>query len=202
VKWEVSLVYGRDAKVCRAAFQESFINHDVLQNPKPVKKPARLLSVCRLVDKKRVDLIINAFSQTSTDARLRVVGTGPEQTRLQELAAVSKHGDRIRFLGAVDDHELERQLTEADCFISMDIGDFDISVVEAMGRGLRVIVAKDFDVESFGPDLSGVLSVNPDVHSLAAAMDNVYNMAGPSPENLAILLQLTWQALARTVAEG
>jgi glycosyltransferase involved in cell wall biosynthesis len=135
VRWEVGLVYRKEATVCRAAFDESFIDRKRLAFARPDSKPLRLLSVCRLVDKKRIDLIIRALSQTNKSAILRIVGTGPEEAKLKALAAASPRAQDICFLGAVDDASLQSELAAADCFVSMDIGDYDISVVEAMGKG-------------------------------------------------------------------
>ena len=82
----------------------------------------------------------------------------------------------------------------------MDIGDYDISVVEAMGKGLRVLVAADFDLADFGPEFTGAMSVAPNPLELAAAIDSVPALAPPGPANLGVLERLTWQSLASTVA--
>lgn len=199
VRWEVSLVYARDAIVCRAAFDESFIDRARIEEALPVGVPARLLAVSRLVDKKRVDLTIAAFSLSRIPATLTIIGTGPEEARLRALAGASPRAQDVRFLGSVDDMVLQRELAGADCFVSMDIGDYDISVVEAMGKGLRVLVASDFDLSDFGADFGGVVSVDPDPVQLAAAIDDIGKMTAPGPGNLEVLQQLTWQSLARTV---
>lgn len=200
VRWEVGLVYRKDATVCRAAFDERFIDRARVSAARPVGTPLRLLSVSRLVDKKRIDLTIAAFSRATVPAVLHIVGTGPEEAKLKALAAASPRAADIRFLGAVDDEALQAKLAAADCFVSMDIGDYDISVVEAMGKGLRVLVASDFDLTDFGPSFSGVLSVEPQPDALAAAIDGIPSMPPPGPANLSVLDRLTWQSLARTVA--
>lgn len=202
VQWEVSLVYGVEATVCRAAFAEPFIDTQAVSRPRAVGAPMRLLSVSRLVDKKRIDLTIAAFSAARQPATLHIVGGGPEEKRLRRLAAASPRSADIHFLGAVDDATLQRELAAADCLLSMDIGDYDISVVEAMGKGLRVVVASDFDMTEFGAGFGGALSVNPDPATLAAAIDGIERMPPPGPANLPVLQRLTWQSLARTVAAG
>lgn len=198
VQWEVGLIYGRSATVCRAAFDEAFIDVAAVTQPRPVGQPLRLLSVSRLVDKKRIDLTIAAFSAARSKGRLTIVGTGPEEPRLQELARRSPRSADIAFLGAVDDATLRTELAAADCLVSMDIGDYDISVVEAMGKGLRVIVAQDFDMAGFGDPFGGIVSVHPDAATLAEAIDGIERMRPPGPANLPVLRRLTWQALATT----
>lgn len=197
VQWEVSLVYGRDAVVCRAAFSDSFIDEEAICHPHPIARPMRLLSVSRLVDKKRIDLTINAFLASSVDATLTIIGTGPEEERLKRLARDSPRSDDIIFLGAVDDSVLQKVLVSSDCLVSMDIGDYDISVIEAMGKGVRVIVATDFDMTEFGDEFGGVISVAPAPSTLAAAINNIEHMRPPGRANLPVLQKLTWQALAR-----
>jgi glycosyltransferase involved in cell wall biosynthesis len=196
VKWEVGLLYGRDAQVCRAAYDESYIDARAISAPRPVAKPARFVSVCRLTEKKRVDLTIRAFSTAKVPALLTIIGFGPEEARLRELAAAGERADSIRFLGAVSDEVLQAELAVADCFISMDIADYNISVVEAMGKGLRVLVASDFDLTEFGSDFTGVRSVEPEVSALSRAMDSLTTMTPPSATNLNVLRRLTWQHLA------
>jgi glycosyltransferase involved in cell wall biosynthesis len=202
-QWEVSLVYGRDAILCRAAFDEGYIDHQTISNPRPVAQPMRLLSVSRLVDKKRIDLMIAAFSASRANAQLTIIGTGPEEARLKGLANASAKRSDIHFLGGVGDQQLQHELGRADCLISLDIGDYDISVVEAMGKGLRVLVASDFDMSDFEGEFGGIVSVEPDVMALAAAIDRIPEMAAPNRRNLAVLRSHTWQSLARTcVADG
>jgi glycosyltransferase involved in cell wall biosynthesis len=196
------LVYGVHATVCRAAFAEPYIDTRAVTQPRPVGAPMRLLSVSRLVDKKRIDLTIAAFSAARQPATLTIIGGGPEEVRLRQLAAASPRSADIVFLGAVDDATLQRELAAADCLVSMDIGDYDISVVEAMGKGLRVVVATDFDMTEFGNEFGGAVSVHPDPATLAAAIDGIGSMRPPGPANLAVLQRLTWQSLARTVASA
>lgn len=197
VRWEVETLYGVDALVCRAAFSKSYINADRIINPRPISGPLRLLSVCRLVEKKRVDIIIKSLSLINIQARLRIIGVGPEENNLKKLAAKSSRFKDIQFLGAVDDDILRAELDAADCFISMDVGDFDISVVEAMGKGLRIIVANDFDFTDFGSAISGVFSVEVEPEYLANAINQIPQSEPPGVGNIRVLEGLTWEALAK-----
>jgi glycosyltransferase involved in cell wall biosynthesis len=200
VQWEVSLLYGRDAVVCRAAFDESYIDEQAVSQPRAVNLPFRLLSVCRLIDKKRVDLTIRAFSNSQCLGTLVIIGAGSEESRLKELAAASSRCADIVFLGSVEDSIIQKELALADCFISMDVGDYDISVVEALGKGLRVLVSTDFDLTPFGESFQGVVRVKPEIHELSAAIDAIPSMPSSSQVNLPALRELTWQALAAKCA--
>jgi glycosyltransferase involved in cell wall biosynthesis len=200
VAWEVSLLYGREAVVARAAFDRDYIDQAALAAPRPLADPVRLISVSRLVDKKRVDLMIAGFSQSTLPATLTIIGTGPDELALQAQAAASSRSDDIRFLGSVDDTHLLAELALADCFISLDIGDYDISVVEAMGKARRVIVAQDFDLESFGDAITGAVSVAPTSDCVAKAINAIPEMAPPSMANMAALIDQSWQSLAQKIS--
>lgn len=201
VRWEVSLLYKREASVRRAAFWESYIDRDRLQQPKPVSGPARYVSVCRLVEKKRVDLIVAAFGKSKEGGVLTIMGTGPDAPRIQAMINHSPRKSNIRFLGSVSDEVLVRELVSADCFISMDVGDFDISVVEAMGKGLRVIVPKDFDTSPYGEQFTGISCVDRTSDALASAMDSLARSPYPQLQNLSALHELTWERLAEQIVK-
>jgi glycosyltransferase involved in cell wall biosynthesis len=200
VTWEVSLLYGREAVTAPAAFSESFINLEALASPRAVDRPVRFLSVCRLAEKKRLELTILGFSQANVPGQLILIGTGTEEARLRNLAEASPRREDIHFLGSVDDDTLHSELLRADCFVSMDIGDYDISVVEAMARGLRVIIPHDFDLGFFGSDFAGVQHVEPTVGAVRDAMNQVEYMSAPGLENLAALRKQTWEHLAQIVS--
>lgn len=197
VRWEVQLLYGMEAEVCRAAFSETYLDPAAISAPKPVGAVPHFISVCRLVDKKRVDLIIRAFGSLELPARLTVLGSGPEEDALRALAASTPRAGDIAVLGQVSDERLEALLGAADCFVSMDIADYNISVVEAMGKGLRVIVARDFDLAAIGDSVTGVLVVDPTEAALAEALRGIHGMMGPSSVNLPALQRVTWEHMAK-----
>ncbi len=196
VGWEVELLYESKSEVCRAAFNQDYIDKARLYSPKKIGSQIRLLSVSRLVDKKRVDLIIQAFAEAKVAAILVIVGVGPEEKNLKSLAHKLGCSDSIEFLGSISDLELKEQLDKSDCFISMDVGDYDISVVEAMGKALRVIVPKDFDLTAFGHGFTGVSLVDSNLYALSRAIESLATMPPPSAINLDALNRLTWQHLA------
>lgn len=201
VAWEVSLVYGRnDATLLRAAMTDDFVDRPHISHPSPVQTPVRLLSVSRLVDKKRIDRLIEAVARTTIPLELRIVGTGPDEAILKAQAEASPKRDAMIFLGSIDDRQLAAELAAADCFISLDIGDYDISVVEAMAKGKRVIVTEDFDLASFGENFAGATSVEPQIDAIAAAIDAIPQMSAPTASNLEELHRQTWSSLAERLS--
>ena len=64
-----------------------------------------LASVGLLIERKGHDLAIEALPQVP-DATLLIVGAGPERENLQKLAECLGVGNRVRFLGVLDQHHL------------------------------------------------------------------------------------------------
>lgn len=81
---------------------------------------------------KRIDLAIEAFNRMGL--RLKIVGGGPEESRLKSLA-----GPTIEFLGSVDDAALADLYSRCRAFIFPGEEDFGITPLEAMASGRPVI---------------------------------------------------------------
>ena len=88
--------------------------------------------VSRLVQHKKVDLIVDAFSQLGLP--LMVVGEGPDWDRVAERAAAN-----IKMLGRQPDAVVQELLGRAKAFVHMAEEDFGIAPVEAQAAGCPVI---------------------------------------------------------------
>lgn len=102
----------------------------------PAEVP-RLLTVNYLHPRKRVDLVIEAFASLVVrtgfgDARLSVVGDGPERGNLAELAGRLGVADRVDFAGFLPEAELPRHYWAAACYVHATRDEsFGLSVIEA-----------------------------------------------------------------------
>ena len=77
----------------------------------------RFIYVGQLIPRKRVDWLINAFSELKDKTiELWIVGTGPEALALQSLAR-EKAGNRIRWLGSLPIEEVSAVMAQADCLV-------------------------------------------------------------------------------------
>ena len=90
------------------------------------------LSVGRLDASKRVDLVIEACNQLGR--KLRIAGTGPEESALRELA-----GSTIEFLGRVGEAELKAKYASCRALLFAADEDFGLVSVEAQAHGRPVI---------------------------------------------------------------
>jgi 1,2-diacylglycerol 3-alpha-glucosyltransferase len=103
-----------------------------------VPEQARVaISVGRLSAQKRFDLLVHSMASFSEDWHLVLVGDGPQEAMLQDLAVKLGIGDRVHFVGRTP--EPERYLGCADVFVlSSDYEPFGQVIIEAMACGLPV----------------------------------------------------------------
>ena len=104
-----------------------------------------LASAGRLVGWKGTRVVIEALARLPPRFRGLVIGEGPEEQRLRDLARTLGIGDRVRFMGRVPHAELPLMLSQCDLFAQPSIGEeaFGISVVEAMACGLPVLASNN-----------------------------------------------------------
>jgi glycosyltransferase involved in cell wall biosynthesis len=101
-----------------------------------------VLSVCRFYPRKRLELLLEAAARLP-GIGLRIVGRGPEEARLKQLARVLKLGDRARWLGDVSQAELAREYKRADIFCLPSVQEgFGIVFLEAMAAGKPIVAAR------------------------------------------------------------
>lgn len=140
------------------------------------RRPPVVLSVARQYRRKDTRTLLDAFARLQAshpEARLRIVGGGPELPRLRARARELGLGDRVTFLGEVpDDGAVRREYLAADlfCLPSLQEG-FGIAYLEAMAAGLPVVATRAAAVPEVVPDGEVGLLVPPrDPEALAAAL--------------------------------
>ncbi len=109
----------------------------------------RVLFVGRLVEKKGVSHLINAFSRAShdiSDAELLIIGDGPLRTSLERQAQASSA--KIRFLGARNSTQVKQELDRARVFClpsvtaaDGDMEGFGMVLLESQACGVPVITS-------------------------------------------------------------
>jgi glycosyltransferase involved in cell wall biosynthesis len=128
-----------------------------LLNPKSEKKSIReklgfgeddflIGTACRLVNCKRIDLLIKAFSLAEiTVKKLVIFGQGVESSNLQKLARELNISDSVLFTGEIEN--MADHLQVLDCFVlsSSNAESFGNAVVEAMYLRIPSIIMSDSD---------------------------------------------------------
>lgn len=117
--------YGRDAHVIHPPVDVSTI-------PVGTEPGKYWLAGGRLVGYKRFDLVVKAFAKLNLP--LKIFGIGPEMKKLRALA-----GPKTEFLDHVSDMEKANLYRDAIGFVSPQVEDFGIMIVEAMAAGRPVI---------------------------------------------------------------
>ncbi|MEM7354880.1 MAG: glycosyltransferase [Acidobacteriota bacterium] len=124
--------YARQAEVLAPPVDVEYFHPSTNDADEPPKDDGYCLVVTALAPYKRVELAIEACERLGRE--LRIVGTGPEHRRLEQLA-----GPRTRLLGRVDGEELKRLYQHADLFLQPGVEDFGIASVEALAAGTPVV---------------------------------------------------------------
>ena len=95
----------------------------------------------RLVTHKGLDLAIRAVARAKQPVELDIIGRGPVEPALRELAAQLGVGERVRFLGWIEDHsKLPQVLADYRGYVFPSLAEANgIVVQEAMLLGLPVI---------------------------------------------------------------
>jgi len=111
---------------------------------KPGSGRSDVIFVGRLIEDKRVDLLLRAVArleETFPRLRCQVVGDGPARPGLEALARSLEVADRVQFSGSVSGDEVIRLMKSAKvlAFPSRREG-FGISVIEAQACGVVPIV--------------------------------------------------------------
>jgi glycosyltransferase involved in cell wall biosynthesis len=157
--------------------------------------PKTLITAARMVEQKRLDLLIQAFARIAAqhpDWRLVIYGDGPDRPELERQAAATGLGQRINMPGWTD--ALSARMAESDLFVlSSAYEGFGNVIAEALAVGLPVV---SFDCPSGPSDIirhgvDGLLVPPLDVGALALALDNLMaddalrlRMGGRGPEVL------------------
>lgn len=106
---------------------------DVMKFSHVKKKEDYFIYLGRLAPHKRVDLVVQAFSNLP-QLKLKVVGDGVEKNRLKKIA-----GPNVEFLGYQKDEVAIDLLEKARGFVFMGVEDFGISLVEALAAGTPLV---------------------------------------------------------------
>lgn len=137
--------------------------------------PPTAIAVANLIREKGIHLLIEAFSRVDIpDARLQVVGDGPELPQLQALAASLGVASRVDFLGLRDD--VDALLQAANVFVHPCVWEeaFGLTLAEALSTGLPVIASRIGAIPEIVTDLHTGLLIPPgDISALAGAMERV-----------------------------
>ncbi|MFC5472177.1 glycosyltransferase family 4 protein [Cohnella suwonensis] len=107
-----------------------------------------ILTVCRLVDLKKVDRVIKAVKilherNDKKNWKVTIVGDGPEEENLKQLVSSLGLDERVFFLGRLIGKEVQNVYAQSNIFMLTSYKEpWGVVVHEAMLKGLAPIVTK------------------------------------------------------------
>ncbi|MBI4786375.1 MAG: glycosyltransferase [Chloroflexi bacterium] len=135
-----------------------------------------LLTVARLTKQKSIDTLIEAMAHLP-DARLTIIGDGPERAALEEQTHDANLQDRVKFLGALPQSELPNYYARCSGFVLPSIREgMGLVLAEALLCGAPVVAANSGGVTDIVKDgETGLLFPEGDAAALAAAISKLLN---------------------------
>tara|TARA_B100000963_G_C22634847_1_gene677030 strand:+ start:3909 stop:5024 length:1116 start_codon:yes stop_codon:yes gene_type:complete len=139
---EKKYLYKRNRiKTLSAALFNSEIR-DNFHNDK--QKNNKLLCISRLDKHKKIDELIINIKDVHMDYKLIIIGDGPEKDYLESIILNYGLSNKVELKGFINENEIDSFIQDCFCFISLDIGDFKISMFDALKFGKPVIINKFF----------------------------------------------------------
>ncbi|MFQ5525578.1 MAG: glycosyltransferase [Thermoanaerobaculia bacterium] len=153
--------YDRGARVIHPPVDTEFFEPE-----QEVGDDGYALVVSALAPYKRIEIAIAACARAGVP--LKIVGTGPERSRLDAIT-----NGRVEFLGWRSADELRRLYQRASCVLQPGVEDFGIAPVEALACGTPVVaLARGGVLDIVENGRHGVLYEEAgDPEALAAAID-------------------------------
>jgi glycosyltransferase involved in cell wall biosynthesis len=143
-------------------------------NPSERRKPLRILYVGRLVYLKGVHLALPAFAhlhKQNPDARLTIVGSGPEEQRLKRLAIDLGVDHAIEWRSWLTQREVMQVYPQHDVFLFPSLHDSSgNAVLEALSFGLPVVCLNLGGPGVLVDDSSGFRVSGPDEQSVVSGL--------------------------------
>jgi len=119
------------------------VEYNRLSEIEDIKKESQIIYVGRLIEHKRVDLLIEAFSDVVkkfSEYSLKIVGNGPEYINLELKIKNLELTDKVIFTGFLERSNLEKEIKKSKILIlPSEREGMGIVIVESMGLGTPVI---------------------------------------------------------------
>lgn len=135
------------------SFSRSYSDEELVDLRKTIQKKEGdifLITTSRLVEKNAVDDIIKSLALLPDYIKLFVLGVGPNEKKLKQLAHALGVDSRVRFFGYIDHKELPKYLKISDIFIRPSLSEgMGNSFVEAMASGIPVIGTQEGGLADF-----------------------------------------------------
>lgn len=159
----------------------------------PILRPQRIIAIGRLIEKKGFDDLIDAcglLQDAGARFECRIIGMGPEESRLRERIGTLGLADRVSLLGPLPQHRVRSELEEAavfaaPCVVAGD-GDRDgvpTTLIEAMALGVPCVSTDVTGIpELVRHEETGLVVPQHDPKALAGALGRLLDRSGDRME--------------------
>jgi glycosyltransferase involved in cell wall biosynthesis len=147
--------------------------------PRPLTGPLRIVSVLRLVPRKRPLALLHAFAALAKSlppeqyarCRLVIVGGGPMEAEMRALAQRLGIADRVELRGCCTPAEVRAALAEANVFaLASKKEAFGLAALEAAAASLPVVVLRGSGTaELFTPERDALIASSDEELAVALA---------------------------------
>lgn len=145
---------------------------------KPKSEIFNFITIGRLVENKRISLVINAFFKAFKDnanTRLQIVGDGPLFNQIKTEINNLEMNDKITMHGFLSREDTANLIRQSDAFVSASILEtFGVPFIEAMACGKPVIGIENGPIDNYIDDTKGVLFEADNLDSLINALYKIY----------------------------
>ena len=145
--------------------------------------PFVYVAVGNLVPIKALDKLVESFAKVNDDARLVIIGDGPEKENLQNKINELGLDAQVSLMGQLNRQQINEIYQDSNVFVLPSQSEtFGVSYIEAMYAGLPVIATRCGGPESFVDENNGMLVEVNNVDELAEAMCRIrenYNKYNP-----------------------
>jgi len=181
VQKEVECLYRYEPKIDRPGISQSWIDQVDSVEPRPLLDTDHtVLSISRLDERKRLDLLIKAISRIHAsecyDVGLCIVGEGEERSYLEKLTRCEGITDIVRFMGRVDEDELPQVYKTADVFACPGWMSYGIAPLEAYAFSMPVAISSDAFAHEVIGDAPGVEIIQSDVEAWSEKLPNLFDI--------------------------
>lgn len=143
---------------------------------KQADEPKRILFVGRLAIEKNIDVLLDAAAKLNGNFQVRIVGDGDQRDKLNDQAAALNLGDKVVFLGHIDDESLRQEYLLAHIFCQPGTAELQSLVsLEAMSASTPVVLANALALPHLinAEHPNGYLFVPGDAADLAAKLQTL-----------------------------
>lgn len=179
------------------------------KNKNDAVKKINTLCVSRLVKRKGINYLLHALKCSETpNLKLWLVGSGPDENNLHQLAEQLGVQDQVEFLGQQSAEQLAVLYSRADFLVHTALTEsFSMTLLEAMSAGLPIIASDVGGIPELVEDnVNGILFPVGDVAALSSAINTMCIDEGGrvkySENNRAKILDaFTWEHISAQYLE-